>query len=74
MPQQQDTRFTARIAVDPLTQRKVQILRAVRFYGYDQIGAFVEGVVEDAWQEALHAGMVNEKMLKEMKNKKAVAG
>jgi len=59
------TQLTARIAIDPQTHRKAQVLASagVRYSGFDQIGDLVRFLLEDAWQEALNAGLVNEKML-----------
>jgi len=59
------TQLTARIAIDPQTHRKAQILASagVRYSGFDQIGDLVRFLLEDAWQEALNAELVNEKML-----------
>lgn len=73
MPQQ-DTQFVARIAVKPETLAKARILWRVRFGGFDHIGELAGFLYDDAWQEALNAGVVKESMLKEEKNKKAVAG
>lgn len=60
------TALTSRIATDPQTHRKAQVLAStgVRFGGFDQIGDLVRFLLDDAWQEALNAGLVNEKMLK----------
>lgn len=71
------TDLTARIATDPLTHQKAQILasKGVRFGGFDQISDLVRSLMEDAWQEAMNAGLVNEKMLAavEAANGKAVS-
>jgi hypothetical protein len=58
------TDLTARIATDPETLQKVQILRGVRYGGFDEIGTLVRFLVDDAWQEAVNAGLVKEAMLK----------
>lgn len=60
------TQFYARLAVRPEAQQKAAILasKAVRWKGFEVIGDFVEFVIDDAWQEALQAGKVDEDMLK----------
>lgn len=60
------TDLTSRLAVDPKTHQKAQILAssAVRFGGFDEIGSLMRFLLDDAWQEALNAGMVKESMLK----------
>lgn len=67
------TDLTARLAVDPQTHLKAQILRGVRYGGFDEIGALVRFLVDDAWQEALNAGMVKESMLKKPEQKAKAA-
>lgn len=60
------TQLTSRIAIDPKTHRKAQVLASagVRYAGNDQINDLVRFLLEDAWQEAKGAGIVNDKMLK----------
>lgn len=69
------TDLTARIAIDKPTHQKVQILasKAVKFNGFDQIDQLVRSFVDDAWQEALNAGMVKESMLKKPEQKAKAA-
>jgi len=59
------TQLTSRIAIDPKTHRKVQVLASagVRYAGHDQIGDLVRFLLDDAWQEALNAGLVTDAML-----------
>lgn len=59
------TQYNARLAVRPETQQKAAILgsKAVRYNGAESIGDLIAAMVEDAWQEALSAGLVREAML-----------
>ena len=59
------TELTARIAIDPQTHRKAQVLASagVRYAGLDQISDLVRFFIDDAWQNALQAGTVKETML-----------
>ena len=57
------TELIARLAVDPQTLLKAQILRGVRYGGFNRIGDLTRFLFDDAWQEALNAGLVSEKML-----------
>ncbi|MBI5933302.1 MAG: hypothetical protein HY867_06305 [Chloroflexi bacterium] len=66
------TNLTARIAIDPKTLQKVQILRGVRYGGFDEIGSLVRFLVDDAWQEALNAALVSERMLSTLRPEQTV--
>ena len=59
------TDLTKRIAVDPQTLLKIQKLRSAHYGGFDQIGDLARFLIDDAWQEALNAGLVKESMLAE---------
>lgn len=59
------TILNARIAIDKYAHRKAQVLasRAVRYGGFEQIADLVRFLLDDAWQDALSAGLVQDGML-----------
>jgi undecaprenyl pyrophosphate synthase len=59
------TDLIKRIAVDPQTHKKIQVLRQVHYGGLDEIAALTRFLVDDAWQEAISAGLVKDAMLED---------
>jgi hypothetical protein len=70
---QTDTQFTSRLAVDKPTQKKASLLARARYEGNKTIGELLRYLLEDAWQEAMNAGLVKESMLEEATKGKVTA-
>lgn len=61
-------RLSSRVAIDPEHHLKLQILASagVRFMGFDQINLLIHHWIDQAWEDAKLAGLVNNDMLQEV--------